>query len=130
VIADFYVEASDALLKMADEAVRLAGCFRGHSLAEAHDGLAVFTAELRQFPVMIGVLTDTLRIDPERLRVGGAGLDIQMMQLGLWLETLVHAHSQSDWLTVADVLELDLEPLLRVWAPLVRQCGEPAAQPQ
>ena len=31
------------------------------------------------------------------------------------LETLVSAQSTQDWLTVADVLEYDMEPELRAW---------------
>jgi len=47
--------------------------------------------------------------------------------LGSWLESLVEAQAGQDWLTVADVLEFDLEPTLRAWMEqlqvLQRQCA-------
>jgi hypothetical protein len=131
VVSEFYVEASQAMVKMADEAARLADCFRGRGLQQGHDGLVALTTELRQFPVLVSVLVGPLGIDPQRLRVGELGVEQQLDRFGGWIESLIRAHEQSDWLTVADVLELDLEPLLRAWASTLKEClaaHEPAAR--
>ena len=122
VLSDFAIEASDALLNMSREATRLAACFRGQTLRDAHDGLVVLTTELRQFPTLISTLTGPLAVDPERLRIRGRSLDAQIAELQVWLASIVDAHQQMDWLTVADVLELDLAPMLEEWAPLLRTC--------
>lgn len=122
VLSDFAIEASDALLDMSREATRLAACFRGPALQDAHGGLAALTTELRQFPTLVSTLTGPLAVDPERLRVGGRSLDEQIADLQSWLTSIVDAHQRSDWLTMADVLELELAPMLEGWAPLLRAC--------
>lgn len=121
VISEFLSEASESLAKMANEAARLAQCFRANELQDGHHGLAGFTTELRQFPALVGALTESIGIDPERLRVDGVSVEAQLAQLSGWIESLIEAHRQSDWLTVADVLDLDLAPLLKAWAPILRE---------
>ena len=122
VLTDFAIEASEALLNMSREAARLAGCFRGEVLQEAHTGLVELTAELRSFPMLVTTLTGPLGVDPERLRIQGRSLDEQVSTLQGWLETIIDAHQQTDWLMVADALEWDLAPMLAAWAPLLRTC--------
>ena len=107
---------------MSREAVRLAACFRGQGIQDAQGGLVELTTELRQFPTLVSTLTGPLAIDPERLRIRGRSLDEQIADLQSWLASIVEAHRQSDWLTVADVLELDLAPMLEAWAPQLRAC--------
>ena len=120
VLSDFAIEASDALLNMSNAAVRLAASFRRQALQDAHGGLVELTAELRQFPTLVGTLTGPLAIDPERLRFRNRSLDQQIADLQSWLTAIVEAHQQSDWQTVANVLERDLAPMLDGWAPLLR----------
>jgi hypothetical protein len=122
VLSDFAIEASDALLNMSREAARLAACFRGPAVRDAHGGLVALTTELRQFPTLVSTLTGPLAVDPERLRIRGRSLDEQIADLQSWLASIIGAHQQSDWLIVADVLELDLAPMLGDWAPLLRAC--------
>jgi hypothetical protein len=122
VLSDFAVEVSEALLNMSREAVRLAACFRGPAIQEAQGGLVELTTELRQFPALVNTLTGPLAIDPEHLRIRGRSLDEQIADLQSWLQAIVGAHERSDWLTVADVLELDLAPMLAAWAPQLRAC--------
>jgi hypothetical protein len=122
VLSDFAIEASEALLNRSREAVRLAACFRGQAIQDAQSGLVELTTELRQFPTLVSTLTGPLAIDPERLRIGGRSLDDQIADLQSWLKGIVAAHQQSDWLTVADILDLDLAPMLAGWAPQLRAC--------
>jgi len=125
--SDFAIEASDALLNMSREATRLGACFRGQALQDAHGGLVALTTELRQFPTLISALTGPLAVDPARLRLRDRSLDEQIADLQSWLASIIEAHQQSDWLSVADVLELDLAPMLEGWAPLLRAClSDPA----
>jgi hypothetical protein len=63
----------------------------------------------------VTTLRGPLGIAVERLTIDGVPPDEQMERLGAWLESLVSAQSSQDWLTVADVLEYDIEPILRAW---------------
>jgi hypothetical protein len=78
--------------------------------------------ELRGFGQLVGAVRDTLGIAPERLVQQGLTLDQQVARLGDWLERLIAAHARQDWLALADILELDLEPLLRGWGLTLLAC--------
>lgn len=127
VVTTFYAEASAAMDQLSRHVDHLAGQFRQHAIAEAQAGLAAVTGELRQFAVMVDVLRGPLAVDPERLRQNGRSLDDQMAALAGHLQALIAAQDQEDWVTVADVLELDLGPALTGWGPLLR--GLAAAAP-
>ncbi len=120
VVTTFYTEASAAMDQLSRHVDHLAGQFREHAIADAQAGLAAVTGELRQFAVMVDVLRGPLAVDPERLRQNGRSLDDQMAALARHLESLIAAQDQEDWVTVADVLELDLGPALTGWGPLLR----------
>jgi len=116
----FLLDAADAMDALARKASATALYYRRTALAEAHPSLVELLEELRQFPALIEALSGTLRIDESRLSQDGVPLDVQVARLNDWLEQLIQAHTRRDWLTLADVLELDLEPLLRNWGPLLR----------
>ena len=123
----FLTDAAQAMDAMAACAAATAACYRRNRLAEAHESLALLMGELRQFELLVTALRDTLGIEPERLAQNGVTLDQQVSQLGGWLEQLIDAHAHEDWLSLADVLELDLEPLLRGWGPTLRACQAPGS---
>ncbi len=116
----FLSEAADALDAMAGKAATTALSYRRTALTDANASLVELLAELRQFPALVDALRGTLTIDGALLTQGGMPLDEQVTRLNEWLEQLIQAHTRRDWLTLADVLELDLEPLLRNWGPLLR----------
>jgi hypothetical protein len=118
--SQFLVDAADAMDAMAARAAATATSYRVNHLAEASQSLAALMGELRQFGALVTALREQLGIDPHRLDQGGVSLDEQISQLGGWLELLIAAHAHEDWLALADVLELDLEPMLRGWGPLLR----------
>ncbi len=126
VLRQFFAEASGAMDQLSVQVHALAERFRRHEMGDAHSGLAAVTNELRQFVLMVDVLCGPLAIDPERLRVGGRSLDEQMTTLARHLEALIDAQGHEDWLTVADILELDLDPLLTGWGPRLRELGAEA----
>ncbi|HEY6506936.1 MAG TPA: hypothetical protein VIY56_02930 [Vicinamibacterales bacterium] len=116
----FLSEAADALDAMAGKASATALSYRRTALAEAHASLVELLGELRQFPSLVDALRGTLTIDASLLTQSGVPLDVQVAQLNDWLEQLIQAHTRRDWLTLADVLELDLDPMLRDWGLMLR----------
>lgn len=120
VVATFYAEASAAMDQLSQQVSQLAERFRQHAIADARAGLAAITGELRQFALMVDVLRGPLAIPPERLEQNGQSIDDQMAAIAAHLESLIAAQDQEDWVTVADVLDLDLGPALRGWGPLLR----------
>ena len=118
----FLTDAAQAMDAMAGRAAATAACYRRNRIDEGHESLAALMGELRQFGMLVTALRDTLGIDPDRLAQDGMTLDQQVARLGEWLEQLIAAHAQEDWLSLADVLELDLAPLLRGWGPALLKC--------
>jgi hypothetical protein len=120
---EFFDEAGAAVGQLAGKVSHMAGLFRGHELQEANGGLAVLAGELRDVVVMISVMQGPLGVEPDRLTIEGVSPDEQIARLGGWLESLVAAQGSDDWLTVADILEYDLEPVLRAWTGVLRDCA-------
>ncbi len=120
VVATFYAEASVAMDQLSEHVSRLSEQFRQHAIADAQAGLAAITGELRQFALMVDVLRGPLAIAPERLAQNGQSIDDQMEAIAAHITSLIAAQDQEDWVTVADVLELDLGPALSGWGPLLR----------
>jgi hypothetical protein len=116
----FLSEAANAMDAMAGKAAATALCYRRTALADANPSLVELLGELRQFPALVDALGGTLTIDASELTQGDVPLDVQVARLNDWLEQLIQAHTRQDWVTLADVLELDLEPLLRDWGPMLR----------
>ncbi|HLG55909.1 MAG TPA: hypothetical protein VI485_11300 [Vicinamibacterales bacterium] len=125
---EFFAEASSGVLQLAERVSQLAGQFRSHDVKEANDGLALMTKDLGQFAAVVAALEGPLSIDPARLTVEGLSPDQQIARLANWLELLIEAQHGGDWLTIADILELDLEPLLRAWVPLLLECAPGSIQ--
>ena len=129
VVTQFLDEAATAVGTLAREAAAVAGLFRSFDLKSGNERLAVLPAELRNFIVMVNVVDRQLGIDPGQLTVDGIAPEEQLTRLGGWLESLVEAQRNADALTVADILEYDLEPFLSAWsAILAAPAGRAAAE--
>ena len=121
--AEFFAEAGGALSLLAEKVLRLAELFRRQDLEPANAGLTMLSSELGDLVAMIGVMQGPLAVDPARLVLDGAAPDEQIARLGSWLESMVSAQESQDWLTVADILEYDLEPLVRGWRDILQECA-------
>jgi hypothetical protein len=108
-------ESAIAIAQIANEVARVSAQFRRNELAEANQGLARLSGDLHTFVALVTTLRGPLGIAVERLTIDGVSPDEQIERLGAWLESLVGAQSSEDWLTVADILEYDIEPVLRAW---------------
>jgi hypothetical protein len=99
--------------------------FREHDAGAGNYGLAQLAHNLKALIVLVQTLRGPIsEIEPPLLAALPTEQDVET--LGSWLESLVDAQAGRDWLTVADVLEYDLEPTLHAWMEqlqmLQRQC--------
>ena len=108
-------EAAEGIGQIADDVARVSALFRGNDLTAANQGLARLSGDLHTFAALVTTLRGPLGIAVERLTIDGVSPDEQIERLGAWLESLIAAQSSEDWLTVADILEYDIEPILRAW---------------
>ena len=105
-------DATDGMKQLTDDVTTLAEVFRQHDIGRANYLLAQLAQNMQALIVLVQELRGPVT------EVGSAvnlPSDQEAEKLVAMLETLITAQSTQDWLTVADVLEYDMEPELRVW---------------
>ncbi len=113
------LEAIPGLQATAQQARRLGDIYRGRDVSPGHEGLKSLAAELGATAVLADMLAGPLAIDLTAVSVEGVTAAQHLQQLGTTVDALVAAQEAQDWVTVADVLEYDLEPAIRRWAALL-----------
>lgn len=103
----------------ADTAGRLGTLYRRQDVSPGHDGLSLLARELRDLTSLVGMLSGPLQIDLSSHVTNGLTVAEQMQEFGMAVDALVTAQESEDWLTVADVLEYDLQPAIRRWIELL-----------
>jgi hypothetical protein len=112
-------EATPPMAEAARGALELGAVYRGLDVSGGHASLMALGANLREMATLLGQLDGRRGIDiaeatPEKTT---AGQHLQM--LDALLHSLIAAQESLDWLTVADILEYDLEPMITRWADLL-----------
>jgi hypothetical protein len=113
------LEAIPPLQETAQRARQLGAIYRAADVSSGHEGLKSLAAELGATAVLADMLAGPLAIDLTRVSVEGVTATQHLQQLGTTVDDLVAAQEAHDWVTVADVLEYDLEPAIRRWAALL-----------
>jgi hypothetical protein len=113
------LEAIQPLQATAQTALRLSAIYRSHDVHPGHEGLKTLASDLGAVAVLADMLAGPLGIDLTQVAVEGVTAAQHLQQLEVTIDTLVTAQEAQDWVTVADVLEYDLEPGIRRWAALL-----------
>lgn len=103
----------------ADTAARLGTLYRRQDVSPGHEGLTMLACELRDLTSLVAMLSGPLEIDLSTLVANGVTAAEQMQEFGTAIDALVTAQESEDWLTVADVLDYDLQPAIRRWIELL-----------
>jgi hypothetical protein len=118
-LRDCLLEAIQPLHETAQAATRLSEIYRGHDVTPGHDGLKALAADLGATAVLADMLAGPLAIDLTAVSVDGVTAAQHLTELGMTVDALVTAQEAHDWITVADLLEYELEPSIRRWAALL-----------
>jgi hypothetical protein len=111
------LESIGALNHAAEATAALSNRYRSFDLAGCHEGLMTLANELRGLTSLVAML-GVLQIDLGAFSPDGISAADQLERFGTALDAVVTAQESEDWLTVADVLEYDLEPAIRRWIDL------------
>ena len=103
--------------------------FRGVDLTDAHAMLPQFVDGIRSIVALGDACTSALGFRHDVLTCEGMPFEEWMGEFGRRLAVLIDAEAASDWLTVADSLEYELEPSLRGWASLFEELVTTADAP-
>ena len=109
------VDAAEGAADMAGRVLQLAALFQADDLQAAHAGLTGIADDLRIFATLLYAIRESPGLEQEWQAVGESGPREQLQDLVGCLGALVDAQAASDWITVSDVLQYDLEPALRRW---------------
>jgi hypothetical protein len=122
-------EAIAAIPPLSAAAVSVGTRYRGHDTASANAGLLELADGLTSLIGIVGAAGLAFQVDLRNLRCGDQVASTVVNELGSYLESLVAAQEVSDWITVADILQYDVEPSLKRLAPILEslRVGEPAA---
>ena len=111
------LETIGPLSNAAEATTALSIRYRSFDLAGCHDGLVQLANELRGLTQLVATL-GVMQIDLGSFSSDGVSAADQLERFGAALDAVVTAQESEDWLTVADVLEYDLEPAIRRWIDL------------
>ncbi len=123
-------DAAVGIERLCDGAITLADQFRGHDVAGANAGLADLGENIRALVQLVEALRLPLGIDVERLQWDGRPVPSHLEELGELVQSIIDAQEGHDWLTVADIIEYDLEPALRRWHAILLALHSAATRPK
>ncbi len=114
-IVSCLADATTAIERVCESAIALADLFRGHDIPSANRGLVELADNVRALVKLVDALRSPLGLDVDRLLWDGRPVPEHITELSELVQSLITAQESRDWLTVADIIEFDLEPALRRW---------------
>jgi hypothetical protein len=103
-------EARGAMPEFRVACRQLADQFRGHDIRRANQWLLEFSQGIGAILAIVRTAGHAMGTPFDTLAVGDHTAQAVLQQFGTHLAALVSAEETLDWLTVADILEYDIEP--------------------
>jgi hypothetical protein len=111
-------EAVSAVGTLAAAAERVGGAFRGFDIDQANCDLGELAQGLGTLIALAQALGQAADVDLDVLATPHGTGSKMVADLTAQAEALIAASQGSDWITVADIIEYDLAPMLRKWSSL------------
>ena len=107
------LEAARSVTQLRQAAAALATGYRQTDVSEANSHLATFADTLANLMALVAAAGRAMQVQLDDIRVleGMPGSAV-IRHLNNTIEALLEAHAARDWVTLADVLEHDLAPLM------------------
>lgn len=125
-------EAADSIEPLCQAAATIGDGFRGFDVTAANAGLAELADGMSTLIAIAGAASLAAQSPVDGPRV--AALPEHQTgsltgELTGFIDALLEAQQAQDWITVADILQYDIEPALRRWAPVFQAVttGPPAS---
>jgi hypothetical protein len=126
-LAETVREALDGVDSLAAFSLQVGRRFRGDDLQSAHEGLLELVQGLQVLTSLLATIGAVLQTDIRTLVADGLPVGPLLERIGSHLEALIAAQQAQDWLTLADVVEYDIEPALAACRPLFVRLSQTAA---
>ena len=105
-------EAARSVTQLQQAASALAAGYRQTDVSEANSHLATFADTLANLMALVAAAGQAMHVQLDDIRVEGMPGSAVLRHLNNTIEALLEAHGARDWVTLADVLEHDLAPLM------------------
>jgi hypothetical protein len=105
-------EAARSVTQLRQAASALAHGYRQTDVSEANTHLATFADTLANLMALVAAAGQAMHVQLDDIRVEGMPGSAVIRHLNNTIEALLEAHGARDWVTLADVLEHDLAPLM------------------
>jgi hypothetical protein len=124
-------EAADSIEPLCRAAAAIGDDFRGFDITVANAGLAELADGMSTLIAIAGAASLAAQSTGDAPRVVAPPehpIGPLAGELTGFIDALLEAQQAQDWITVADILQYDVEPALRRWAPVFQAVSaEPAA---
>jgi hypothetical protein len=111
-------QGASAAGTLSTAAGQIGSAFRLADLGEAHLRMAELVDGIRSVIWILGTAATVSGISLDEMKCNGQPVSGQLTELTARLVSMVEAQQSHDWLTVADILEYDLQPSLQAWQPI------------
>ena len=108
-------EAIAAARALADGAERIGEAFRGFAVSKANQDLQELAQGIGTLVSIAQALSQAVGIGLDRVGCDGKTANEMVESLSSQTDELIKAREAGDWITVADIIEYDLAPLLQQW---------------
>ncbi len=110
-------EAITAIGPLCAAATSVGEQYRMYDVSEANNGLVELADGMGSLIAIAGAASIATKGDGAEGDSRRAALNDLVTELSGYFESLVAAQESQDWITVADILQYDVEPALRRWEP-------------
>ena len=105
-------EAARSVAQLHEAAKALANGYRQVDVTEANTHLVTFADTLANLMALVAAASTAMKVQMDDIRVDDIPASAVIRHLNNTIEALLEAHAARDWVTLADVLEHDLAPLM------------------
>lgn len=111
-VDDALTQGWSAAEALATAAGKTSETFRTGGIASANRHLSDLGEGIRTLLAVLGTVSDALGVSLDQFESGGRPVAAHLAQMVEQLEWMIQAQQSHDWLTLADILEYDVQPSL------------------
>jgi len=121
--------ASEQLSEVVEETRKTAELFRYDDESEANHRLVILIEILQKFVNLLELLKQALRLDFASISTDSKSLESHQQAMIEILGQVLAAQQNHDWISLADLLEFELVPLLETWSKVIPTLACPNDNP-
>ncbi len=111
--------ACGQLAEVVEETQKTADCFRYQDEAEANKRFVLLIEIFQKFVHLLELVKRSLNLDFSKITTDDKSLDELQNNMTDVLSQILTTQQNKDWISLADLLEFELVPLLNTWSKII-----------